>query len=225
MNTAAKLKRQKVRFENSAVFLDATENGELDVVKKCVEEGVSAKHANADGISGIHNAAIGGHLDVVKYLVQKGADIFGISFLFSLGLCFELWASTCASWGPFANINIPTWPPVRRRRREGGMGEIYHFNFWSFRSGSTKRNSFFDNIARDADQWTPLHAAASGGSIEVIDYLIELGANPHSRNTDNETPYDVAEEEEVQKRLDGFLLFDFFLLPLLPFSPLGLSPP
>lgn len=54
---------------------------------------------------------------------------------------------------------------------------------------------------RDGDQWTPLHAASSGGAAEVVTFLLSVGADVKAVNEENETPYDVAEEEEVQKIL------------------------
>ena len=49
--------------------------GELSEVKKSLENGVDVNSKDDDGYSALHAAAENGYLDVVKLLVEKGADI------------------------------------------------------------------------------------------------------------------------------------------------------
>ena len=79
-STAEKRKRQKVQFDASSVFLDAAENGELDVLKECIGKGVSPSHTTAEGVTGLHSAALGGHIEIIKYLLSKGVPINGEGF-------------------------------------------------------------------------------------------------------------------------------------------------
>ncbi len=64
------------------MFLDAAENGELTVIEDCLFHGTDPNYCNEDGITALHNASIGGHLDVVKLLLSKGADLNGSFLLF-----------------------------------------------------------------------------------------------------------------------------------------------
>lgn len=51
--------------------------------------------------------------------------------------------------------------------------------------------------AKDSEQWTPLHAAATCGHLHLVKYLIEKGANLLAVNADNNMPYDICEHEET----------------------------
>lgn len=50
---------------------------------------------------------------------------------------------------------------------------------------------------RDADQQTPLHYAASCGHLEALRCLLELRANPELCDSDGQTCYDVADDEQI----------------------------
>ena len=49
---------------------------------------------------------------------------------------------------------------------------------------------------RDADSWTPLHAAAANGYYEIVTYLLSHGADRSKRTEDGETAEDLVEEED-----------------------------
>ncbi|KAH8409302.1 hypothetical protein KR009_012308 [Drosophila setifemur] len=50
---------------------------------------------------------------------------------------------------------------------------------------------------RDADQQTPLHYAASCGHLEALRCLLDLQANPELCDSDGQTCYDVADDEQI----------------------------
>jgi len=50
---------------------------------------------------------------------------------------------------------------------------------------------------RDADQQTPLHYAASCGHLEALRCLLELRANLELCDSDGQTCYDVADDEQI----------------------------
>ena len=49
---------------------------------------------------------------------------------------------------------------------------------------------------RDADSWTPLHAAAANGYHEIVTYLLSHGADRNKRTEDGEMAEDLVEEED-----------------------------
>ncbi|XP_077542852.1 myosin phosphatase targeting subunit 75D [Haemaphysalis longicornis] len=49
--------------------------------------------------------------------------------------------------------------------------------------------------AKDSEQWTPLHAAATCGHIHLVRYLISRGADLLAVNADGNMPYDICEDE------------------------------
>jgi len=64
-------KRQQVE----SAFDYACTWGQRDVVEFLLEKGISPDLRNADGRTGLHNAAWGAHIDVVKLLLQRGSPV------------------------------------------------------------------------------------------------------------------------------------------------------
>lgn len=53
----------------------------------------------------------------------------------------------------------------------------------------------------DCEKWTPLHAAAMTGHVELVQFLLQVGASPVMKNEDGETAYDIAKHGPVRKIL------------------------
>ncbi len=59
--------------------------------------------------------------------------------------------------------------------------------------------------ARDRDGSAPLHLAAAGGHLQVVELLLAAGANPSGKNREGLTAADLAERGDhraVKKRLE-----------------------
>ena len=51
--------------------------------------------------------------------------------------------------------------------------------------GSEKLAIALNKISKDRDKFTPLHFAAFNGNIQMVEFLIENGADPFRLNTEN----------------------------------------
>ncbi|XP_054716867.1 protein phosphatase 1 regulatory subunit 16A-like [Uloborus diversus] len=51
--------------------------------------------------------------------------------------------------------------------------------------------------AKDSEQWTPLHAAATCGHIHIVKYLISKGADLLAVNADGNMPYDICDDDST----------------------------
>ncbi len=60
---------------NLAMLLDASLEGELDLVRKTAGEVTDPSADNDEGITALHNAIRAGHLDIVQFLVEFGCDV------------------------------------------------------------------------------------------------------------------------------------------------------
>lgn len=66
---------RRVSFDPLALLLDASLEGELELVKKTAAQVPNPSAANDEGITALHNAICAGHLEIVKYLVEFGCDV------------------------------------------------------------------------------------------------------------------------------------------------------
>jgi ankyrin repeat protein len=55
--------------------------------------------------------------------------------------------------------------------------------------------------ARDSDHWTPLHAAAARGRVEVIRVLLEYGADVNAKDGHGMTAFRRASKDEIRQLL------------------------
>nr|XP_046919933.1 apoptotic enhancer 1 protein-like [Dermatophagoides farinae] len=70
------LRRQRrVSFDPLALLLDASLEGELELVKKTAIQVPNPSSSNDEGITALHNATCAGHFDIVKFLVEIGCDV------------------------------------------------------------------------------------------------------------------------------------------------------
>lgn len=53
----------------------------------------------------------------------------------------------------------------------------------------------------DHDMWQPVHGAACWGHVEVLELLVQYGADLNVRNKHDETPADICEESELRARV------------------------
>lgn len=66
---------RRVSFDPLALLLDASLEGELELVKKTASQVPNPSAANDEGITALHNAICAGHLEIVKFLVEFGCDV------------------------------------------------------------------------------------------------------------------------------------------------------
>eukprot|EP00038_Savillea_parva_P010623 m.191560 g.191560 ORF g.191560 m.191560 type:complete len:736 (-) comp18387_c0_seq1:22-2229(-) len=68
--------RRRVSFNNDVIFLDAAKSGQLETVKEMVNDhDVPLEKRTATGMTAVCLAATNGHMDVLRYLIDQGADV------------------------------------------------------------------------------------------------------------------------------------------------------
>ncbi|KFB45534.1 AGAP012439-PA-like protein [Anopheles sinensis] len=66
---------RRVSFDPLALLLDASLEGELELVEKTAMQVTNPSAANDEGITALHNAICAGHFEIVKFLVKFGCDV------------------------------------------------------------------------------------------------------------------------------------------------------
>ncbi|XP_078314634.1 apoptosis-stimulating of p53 protein 2-like isoform X6 [Crassostrea virginica] len=65
----------RVSFDPLALLLDASLEGEVEMVKRCATQVANVSEPNDEGITALHNAICAGHYEIVTFLVEFGCDV------------------------------------------------------------------------------------------------------------------------------------------------------
>jgi len=144
----------------------ASATGQLERVREFLSGDPELANAYAaDGFQPLGLAAFFGHADVVRFLLAHGSQVNSPS------------------------RNEPRVMPLHSAVA-GGHFEIARD---LLAAGVAVQNTAQVN-AKQAGDFTPLHAAAQNGQIEMVELLLEYGADPTARSQDGRTPADLAWE-------------------------------
>ena len=141
--------------------------------------------SESDGRTALINAAARGDLQVVGFLVDRGADI---NVKDKLGYTALLHAIE-AGYDDVQKVllNHPQLDPTAR-----GLNGVTALSSYVWRDQKYAVEKLLergaDVNAQDNDGDAPLHGAAQNGNVEIIDRLIEKGANPNLKNKQGGTP-------------------------------------
>jgi ankyrin repeat protein len=157
--------------------------------------------SESDGRTALINAAARGDLQVVGFLVDRGADV---NVKDNLGYTALIHAIE-AGYDDVQKVllNHPKLDPNAR-----GLNGVTALGKYAWRGDKHAVRRLLDLgadvNAQDNDGDAPLHGAAQNGDVEIIDMLIEKSANPNLKNKQGGTPLmwaAVFGHEEASRRL------------------------
>ena len=147
--------------------------------------------ANLDGMTALHFAAQNGNTEIVKYLVENGADIKAQDSRLSrspIHFAAENGNLDCVKYLAEKDADL--------QDQDSHGATALHY---AAKSNNLEVVKFLvsrkmDYTARDVRGWTAMHYAANGGSIDVVKYLLAKGLNINERNKSGRTPLFFAKE-------------------------------
>ncbi|TPP66477.1 Poly (ADP-ribose) polymerase [Fasciola gigantica] len=142
----------------SGVIFDACRSGDVALVKKLLNSGISVNITDTSGRKStpLHFAAGYGRREVVELLLEHGADVAA--------------------------------------RDDGGLVPLHNAcSFGHLEVVHIMLAAGSDPNARDCWNYTPLHEAAIKGKVEVCILLLQAKADPQARNLDGKTPVELAD--------------------------------
>ena len=99
-------------------FLTAAEQGQLEILKSCLEKGVDINTTNRQGRTAIVNASLNKHYECVSFLINAGADINKQD-----QTCFNPFLLSCLNNDlTLLRIVLPAKPNLDLLTRFGGVG-------------------------------------------------------------------------------------------------------
>lgn len=70
-------RKSRLSFQTGAIFLSACQTSDYDEIERILstDNKKIINYANSDGLTALHQASIDGNIKMIKYLLEKGADI------------------------------------------------------------------------------------------------------------------------------------------------------
>ncbi|AXO19131.1 TPA: ankyrin repeat domain-containing protein [Providencia stuartii] len=178
-------------------FLSAAEQGNLALLKHCLDKGVDINTTNRQGRTAIVNASLNKHYECVTFLINAGADINKQD-----QTCFNPFLLSCLNNDlTLLRIVLPAKPNLDLLTRFGGVGitpasEKGHVEIVRELLEKTDINVNHTNFVG----WTPLLEAIvlnDGGEKQqqIVKLLLDHGANPHMTDKYGKTPLELAREK------------------------------
>lgn len=178
-------------------FLTAAEQGQLETLKKCLDNGVDINVTNRQGRTAIINASLNKHYECVALLINAGADIDKQD-----QTCFNPFLLSCLNNDlTLLRLVLPANPNLDLLTRFGGVGitpasEKGHVEIVRELLEKTEINVNHTNFVG----WTPLLEAIvlnDGGDKQqqIVKLLLENGANPHMTDKYGKKPLELAKEK------------------------------
>ncbi|ETT01047.1 MULTISPECIES: ankyrin repeat domain-containing protein [Providencia] len=185
--------------ENTLVqdFLKAAEQGQLAILKNCLEKGVDINSTNRQGRTAIVNASLNQHYECVDFLIHAGADINKQD-----QTCFNPFLLSCLNNDlTLLRLVLPAKPNLDLLTRFGGVGitpasEKGHVEIVRELLENTDINVNHTNFVG----WTPLLEAIvlNDGGVkqqQIVKMLLDHGANPHMTDKYGKKPLELAQEK------------------------------
>ena len=178
-------------------FLTAAEQGQLELLKNCLEKGVDINTTNRQGRTAIVNASLNKHYECVSFLISAGADINKQD-----QTCFNPFLLSCLNDDlTLLRLVLPAKPNLDLLTRFGGVGitpasEKGHVDIVRELLEKTDINVNHTNFVG----WTPLLEAIvlnDGGEKQqqIVKLLLDNGANPHMTDKYGKKPLELAREK------------------------------
>lgn len=177
-------RRQLSDFER---FIKACRQGDVEAVRTLLAEDPALLHQRDAGHNahGLHFATRGGSLELVRTLLDRGADVNDADDLTRLGVIG--WA-TCI--GPPEDIPMDVLSLLQAHgARHHIFSAIAVGDLDLIRALVEENPAALDRrLPRGEQGQTPLHFAVGRDRSDILDLLIELGADVNVRDANEETP-------------------------------------
>ncbi|GBP40081.1 Protein phosphatase 1 regulatory subunit 16A [Eumeta japonica] len=197
------------------------------MMRLLLDHGANVNAEDSEKWTPLHAAATCGNLNLVKILIQRGANLLAVngdgnmpydiceeertldaieSEMAARGVTQKLIDDTRAATemtmlmdvADLAKNGVDLDEP-----RDNQGATLLHI---ASANGYVKVVEFLlENRAStdvvDHDMWQPVHAAACWGHLEVLELLVQYGADLNVRNKHDETPADICEDGEMRARI------------------------
>ncbi|XP_015717232.1 ankyrin repeat and SOCS box protein 5 isoform X1 [Coturnix japonica] len=207
---------------------EAASQGRLLSLKTLLSQGYNVDTLTIDQVTPLHEACLGDHVGCARILLEAGANvnattIDGVTPLFNAcsrgsAACAELLLEYGAKAQWESCLPSPTHEAASRGHSEclevliswgidvdqdlPHLGTPLYVACVSQQIHCIRKLLYAGaNVQKGKHMETPLHAAAQHSSTEIVNLLLEFGADINAKNTDFERPVDLAAPRSLVERL------------------------
>jgi len=196
--------RQKVRFAyqesaiqptedtNTTALISASQAGNtqtvLDIINN-LNTPIDINEQDSEGATALHYAALNGHLEIVKHLIEHNAKV-------NIKTQEGRTPLHCATFG--SHVNIVTYLLNRQadiKETDSRGRTAMHIAAEKGLLGVVQALAHCnENVCSMVDEFlhTPLHLSVQENRLEVSRYLIDLGCDVNAKNSDGHSPLHIA---------------------------------
>ncbi|XP_044016437.1 protein phosphatase 1 regulatory subunit 16A isoform X2 [Aphidius gifuensis] len=197
-----------------------------EMMKLLVEFCANVNAEDSEKWTPLHAAATCGHLHLVRYLIAAGANLLAVNADGNMpyDICEDEKTLDCiegemASRGVTQELIDETRGSTEMQmlhdlQKKSSLGEDLEYKdhqgatplHISAANGYHRVVEFLldqhvSTDVEDNDKWQPVHAAACWGHLEVLELLVQNGADLNAKNKHEETPADICEDPEIRERI------------------------
>lgn len=169
-------------------LVDAAMIGKIDRVAALLAGGAPVDQPDEGGTTALYAAAVGGHTEVVRALLEAGADPNRQSLGDSDGL--PLCGAAC--WGHEETVQVLLDGGADANRTESGEWSPLLWASAGGHTGTVTQLLFHGADPNLAQRTTPLWLAANRGAVDIVRMLLRYGADPGAVGEDGGTALDAA---------------------------------
>ncbi|CAN4108578.1 unnamed protein product [Withania somnifera] len=173
--------------EGETAVIHAARQGHTATVQYLIEQGADPATPSASGATALHHAAGNGHIELVKLLLSKGVDVdiqsdAGTPLVWAAGLGQEDAVKVLVEHHAnlYAQTEDDNISPLVSAVAANSLPCVELL----VKAGA--------NVNVRAGEATPLLIAADNGSAEMINCLLQAGADPNAADEDGNKPIQVA---------------------------------
>jgi ankyrin repeat protein len=166
----------------------ACEDGDLDEVKRLVDQKCDVKARNRKQQTAIHIAAAKGNLEAVRSLVAAKAEL---SAKDSTGRSALQLAEDADVRKQLMMMGADGWKPIMVMTLEKDEDQVRDLI-----------ESKADVRSMNAAGYTALHIASTLGELELLSLLVQAKADPDAKGRVNKSAFDLAADEECKRKLE-----------------------
>ena len=165
-------------------------------VRRCLAAGADVHALDEDGDTPLHNAAFWGSPEMAQVLIDAGAKVDARNLRQETPLCEAAKRGNLKLMDVLLAANADIFARCQDNRT------LLHFAAMNF--GTLDNSEVIAKLLRsgipvnacDISDMTPLHYAASTGSIEMVEALLDAGADPAALTSLQNTPLHLAVGDE-----------------------------